>query len=266
MNYRKACSIFSLDPFKDIDEMNLKKHYKRLALEYHPDKNPNGTETFKEINEAYIFLSKHENHKSSIDKETFMDYLRYVLCIDEETFICIQNILETTNTWFQNVDKQIITRLFTKYFDYLSLSPNIFSNIKKNYTQEHIHLYATLDDMKENHIFMIEREGKKYYIPSWHHELEYEHFIVTVHAKLPDYIDLDTDNNIHIYINSSIADIFHRDHIYVPELAFELPISELYIKPEQTYTIKEKGISALQDNIFDISQKTDMIIHVQLCL
>lgn len=266
MNYRKACSILSLDPLKDIDEGQLKKQYKKLALQYHPDKNPDGTEVFKEINEAYIFLSKHENHKSSIDKETFMDYLRYVLCIDEETFYCIQNIMETTNTWFQQMDKQIITRLFTKYFDYLSLSPNIFSNIKKNYTQEHIHLYATLDDMKENRIFMIEREDKKYYIPSWHNELEFENFIVSVHAKLPDHIDLDTDNNIHVYITSSIAEIFHKDRINIPELAFELPVSELFIRQEQKYRVKEKGISMLQDNIFDISQKTDIIIHIQLCL
>ena len=113
---------------------------------------------------------------------------------------------------------------------------------------------------------MIEREDKKYYIPAWHNELEYENFIVTVHPKLPEYIDLDTDNNIHIYINSSILDVFHKDHIHIPELAFELPVSELYIKSEQIYTAKEKGICALQDNIFDISQKTDMIIHLHLCL
>ena len=265
MNYRKACSILSLHPSDKINDVYLKKVYKKMALQYHPDKNPDGTERFKEINEAYIFLSKHGNHKSSIDKETFMDYLRYVLCIDEETFHCIQNILETTNTWFYKMDKQIITRLFTKYFDYLSLSPNIFSNIKKNYTQEHIHLYATLDDMKENHIFMIEREARKYYIPSWHNELEFENFIVTVHANLPDHIDLDAENNIHIYLSSHITEIVNKEYLPIPELAFEIPVSQLYIRKEQQYTIKEKGISSLQNNIFDTSQKTDIIIHIQLC-
>lgn len=264
MNYRKACSILSLDPLHEIDDIQLKKRYKKMALQYHPDKNPDGTETFKKINEAYIFLSKHGNHKSSIDKETFMDYLRYVLCIDEETFHCIQNLLETTNTWFQQMDKQIITRLFTKYFDYLSLSPTIFSNIKKNYTQEHIHLYATLDDMKENRIFMIEREDKKYYIPSWHNELEFENFIVTVHPKVPDHIDLDTENNIHVYLSSSITELANKEYLHIPELAFEIPVSELYIRTEQIYTIEEKGISVLQDNIFDVSQKSNIIIHIQL--
>lgn len=42
---------------KSADEAEIKRAYRELARTYHPDLNPGGTETFKEINEAYAVLS-----------------------------------------------------------------------------------------------------------------------------------------------------------------------------------------------------------------
>jgi molecular chaperone DnaJ len=42
---------------KDATQDEIKKVYRKLAVQYHPDKNPEGDEKFKEIAEAYDILS-----------------------------------------------------------------------------------------------------------------------------------------------------------------------------------------------------------------
>jgi molecular chaperone DnaJ len=48
---------------KDASLDEIKKVYRKLALEYHPDRNPQGTDKFKEIAEAYETLSDDQKRK-----------------------------------------------------------------------------------------------------------------------------------------------------------------------------------------------------------
>ncbi len=67
-NKRDFYEVLGVD--KSADEQALKKAYRKLAMKYHPDKNPDDKEAerkFKEINEAYEVLSNPEK-RSMYDK------------------------------------------------------------------------------------------------------------------------------------------------------------------------------------------------------
>ncbi|PAV05376.1 molecular chaperone DnaJ [Arsenophonus sp. ENCA] len=54
MNIQEALNIFNLSG--ELTEKNIKTTYKKLALKYHPDRNPLGNELMKAVNNAFDFL------------------------------------------------------------------------------------------------------------------------------------------------------------------------------------------------------------------
>lgn len=86
--YDKACEILNIqvENENEITEVKLTKHYRKMSLLYHPDKNKelDSTEKFREIFNSYEYLGKYLGY---IDDDDYSDF-------DDEEY---QNV--TTIPW-----------------------------------------------------------------------------------------------------------------------------------------------------------------------
>lgn len=57
MNYTRAVSLLGLQN-RHFSSRELRQAYLKRSLQYHPDKNKDGADMFREVNEAYTFLTK----------------------------------------------------------------------------------------------------------------------------------------------------------------------------------------------------------------
>jgi len=297
MNFQKACKILDLDDNKVINLNEIKQKYKIYALKFHPDKNnsTNATERFQEINSAYQYLINHyeENIENKNMFETNMSYsnilftfLKTVIPIDKDTDIIniiiqkISKVCESKSVDFlERLDKEILIKIFKvikknkEIFnitdDYIQLIENIINTKTKN--DEIIIMNPTLDDLFNNNLYRLTLSNETYIIPLWHHELIYDNNGRDVYVKcnpiLPDDIELDDSNNIHIYRTFNISDIWGKDiiEIDVYNRTYKIETKKITLQPNQEIYILNSGISRVNTkNMLDISVLSTVFIHIQL--
>jgi curved DNA-binding protein CbpA len=184
---------------------------------------------------------------------------------------------------FEDLDKTTclnIYRFLSKYRSTLHLSQEIIEEIKiiilKKYDNVLTYkLNPTINDLFNNNIYKLCVENKLYLVPLWYNEVYFDspdgEIFVICEPDLSSNITIDEENNI--YVNKEI--VFSDLHNYfannlnltidIGEKVFEIPLEDLYIKKEQYYKIKNKGITKIMnDDIYDISEKANIIIKISI--
>jgi DnaJ-class molecular chaperone len=150
----------------------------------------------------------------------------------------------------------------------------VSSLIKEKYKNDSVYiLNPSIDDILENNIYKLYVDGQLYLVPLWHNELYFEDpsgndIIVLCNAELPENITIDENNNIYYNLlvqfdKEMIFSELYYLSIQIGKQHIRFPVNKLYIKKEQTYILKGKGISKIiENNVYNVSFKNDIIINI----
>ncbi len=152
--YEQYYKILECSPNDDIKY--IRKQYLKLALKYHPDKNKEHGDRFREINEAYQFISSSNNDINNTILQSPVDLLREILShYDNDLADIIHDTLSLLSPNSSNISdlwKQIIN--IPKY-DLIKTGTSLVKQYlerKCSITNHKIYnLYINDDELKEQY-------------------------------------------------------------------------------------------------------------------
>ena len=212
MNIQLACNILEIEVIHIVNESFVRKQYRKLALQHHPDKNgnsPESNEKFKQINEAYTHLNgigiKAPNNNNN--KEEAKEAPSYVDLLG----LFIQSVLynsgynkdnnkdnnnkDNVNPDFIRIvidligggsgdrfDKSVLIEVYefvSKYKHILHVSSDLLDELKRIVLEkcknDQIYiLNPTLRDLFEGNVYKLVVDEITYYVPLWHAETYFD--------------------------------------------------------------------------------------------
>ena len=291
MNYPKACKILGL--MDDISIETVRKQYKLMALKYHPDKNasPDASDKYREIKESHDYLLNHLNKQNTTENPdfswshsvaSFFETLYNNQHLQKRVFHpLLMKIIGTCETEiFEKMDvrrAQKIYDILLKYREYLHLSTQFMDKISeiinktKNSITEIIILNPNLDDLFNQSVYKLKigDNDETCLVPLWHSELIYDKYNLQVQCEpeLPENVQLDEYNNIHIWLKYGIAEIWEKDIIEFELGAkkFNVRVDKLAIKREQFIVKESEGIPVPNEtDIFSVDCNSDIYVHIEI--
>ena len=181
MDYKNACKLLGLK--KGFTEAELKKGYYKQALKFHPDKNPNTEEKFKEIGKAYEFLQKNKkienlSYSENLKKFFNMDLLLFKHKKPLEIIFQPDFSLRV----FEKLRKELAIQIYElthEYNEILGFSEETLEKMKKIVQKKMekdkiIILNHTIDELLNDKVNKFQGETKKFFLPLWHNKMSFE--------------------------------------------------------------------------------------------
>jgi len=286
MNCKTAIDILELDSV-NITPESLKKKYHKLALQWHPDKNgntPESNEKFRQIHEAYELLKREIDDKEEEPKlPVYADLIRMFMGEGNYSDVFIKIITNIVSNYktkqfivglFKDLDKDTALSVYsflTKYNFLFHMSQEILDELREIVTRKCDNtivytLNPSVGDLLEHNVYKLYHENELFLVPLWHSELYFEcdskEIIVLCEPQLESGISIDEDNNLIVEINI-VLDL-DRSHIPVTigNKTLQIPRQELYMKREQLYRFNGQGVSKIKDNIYDVTERADIVVKI----
>jgi hypothetical protein len=260
------------------------------------------TEKFKRINEAYNYLKRelkylkpeyfiNETEDEIIDDSNvylnvLTNFIKSVVKGNYSEIIAkiVNDILVTGKKLslkiFEDLDKDIALNVFvflSRYKSLLHLSDELLERVKlmvlNKYDNVEIYkLNPSINDIINNNLYKLYVDEKLFLVPLWHNESYYDvsgcEVIAICDPDLPSNMKIDDDNNLIVNLELSTDELpkmLINDTpltFNIGDKTFSIPLDKLYIKREQYYYLKEKGLVNIKKDIYDLSDKSDIIVKV----
>jgi hypothetical protein len=203
------------------------------------------------------------------------------------TLICniVNKIMNSGEThsleYLKKVDKHVLLKIYDiicKYKDVFHVDDSFLEKMKailafKFENDECIVLNPFIDDLFDDNLYKLKENGNMYIVPLWHHELVYDNSGSDLYVKcnplLPDNVQIDENNNIHIEVQWEITSIWEQKEVQITlgKRMFCVQMRDLRLSKKQNITFHGMGISRVNSkNMYDISRKGDVIVHIELCI
>lgn len=183
---------------------------------------------------------------------------------------------------FDGLEKENCLMIYTfiiKYKNLLHLNQNIIDQIREIILKKYDNvlcytLNPKINDLFENNVYKLSVNEDMYIVPLWHNEVHFstnnnEELIVLCNPSLPDNISIDENNKIIIDYDISFSDVtqlLQNDSNLEIQMdtnrKITIDLSHLYIKKKQQYTLLGAGISTIKDDIYDVEDKSDIIVNI----
>ena len=257
-------------------------------------------EKFQQINEAYHFLNEEiksfdfdNMNKEDLSNECPQSSLYYDILkgfmktmfegkYNDLLTKIVNDIItagkKTSVKLFDDLDKDTALNIFSFLSNnriILHLSQDVLDIIReivvKKYDNVEIYkLNPCINDLINNNLYKLYFEDQLFLVPLWHTESYFDssgcEIMVICEPDLPNGITIDDDNNICINVEIvGLKDMILNNkslEFNIGDKSFNIPVTNLYMKSEQYYRIKNQGLSKIKKDIYDVSEKTDIIVKI----
>ena len=264
----------SNEKFKQINEAY--NYLKREIHHFNPDY------------DTSIELDEDETFTSSLYFQILKNFIKTVF--EENTDILSKIVNDIINAGkhisvklFDDLDKDTALNIYiflSNNRSTLHLTQDILDIIRdivvKKYDNVIVYkLNPTISDLMNNNLYKLYVNNELFLVPLWHNESYFDvsgcEIIVICEPDISNNITIDEENNIcvekNIYIHNELTKMLTNNtalKIYIGETEFEIALSKLFIKSEQYYVIKNEGISKIKKDIYDISEKSNIIVKINM--
>ena len=282
--YHKAALQYHPDKNGNTAESNMKFQMIHDAYEYLREEF-DGKETFdgKEVKEAKE--TPDPKYPVYIDiLKMFMTSAKYSVSFSAIVTEIIVGCKQVSIKLFADLDRETSLKIYSflsKYRLLFHLDQSVIDRVREIVVAKCgdivvYNLNPSVSDLLETKIYKLYDDQHLLLVPLWHNELYFEYVSDTVTKEVvvlcepqlqPD-MTIDENNNLHIIVNVTFDQI--RESIIsnsnlqfkIDQTVFEIPTERLYLKREQMYRIKNKGLTRIKDDIYDVSERADIIVKI----